>query len=244
MKKLIVVAIFIIAILSGCDKEDVLPQWIGVGSIVKAIESADEFSILLDSGGQLFPNKVIENNTLEDGNRVVVYYSITDKIDDNLLNVNIFNIIDILTKDVFQLTENNQDSIGNDPIYIDENNIWISNNHLNFDFEYYGGYSIHFINLVKLYEDTHTDNGRLILEFRHNANNDFSNIRMSGIVSFRLESLKIADEDSVDFMVRILEYGDEILEWEGSYTFNNSQKTVNKINPSVKLNKSSSVYLR
>lgn len=243
MKKIIIVAIFIIAILSGCDKEDVLPQWIGVGSIVKAVESADEFSILLDDGDQLFPNNVIENNFI-DGNRVVVYYSISDKIDDNSSNINLFNIVNILTKNVFQLTESTQDSIGNDPIYINENSIWIANNHLNFDFNYYGGYSIHYINLVKLFEDTHTEDGKIILEFRHNANNDFSNVLMSGIVSFRLESLKIDDEDSVDFLVRILEYDDEIVEWEGSYTFNNSLKNADEVSPSAKLNKSYSIYLR
>ncbi|MCP4553360.1 MAG: hypothetical protein GY834_15260 [Bacteroidetes bacterium] len=244
MKKIIVVAFFIITILSGCDKEEALPRWIGAGSIVKAVELADEFSILLDNGDQLFPNKIIENSNFKDEDRVVVYYSITDKIDDASLNVNIFNIVDILTKDVLQLTESIQDSIGNDPIYINENNIWIANNHLNFDFIYHGGYSIHYINLVKLFEDTHTEDDKLILEFRHNANNDPSNVLMSGIVSFRLESLRIADEDSVDILVRILEYEDEILEWEGSYTFNNPLKTEDEVSPSVKLNKSPSVYLR
>jgi hypothetical protein len=225
MKRLVVVVIFFLAILPACNKDEKFPEWMGIGTIEKANASSDEFAIALDGGDRLLPNNIVENNTLEDGDRVVVSYSVTKTIGNGDFEVDLYDLDVILIKEIIQLTEAIQDSIGNDPIYVKEDNIWIADNYLNFVFEYYGQYKIHYINLVKLYEDTHTEDGRLILEFRHNGNDDFSSNLQNGVVSFNLEGLKEVGEDSVEFLVRVKEYDDEILEWEGSYTFNSSEKS-------------------
>ncbi len=224
MKRLVVAVIFLMAILSACNKEDKLPEWMGIGTIEKSIASSNEFTIALDGGDRLLPNNIYENS-FENGDRVVVSYTVTNSLGNGEFEVDIYDLDDILTKEIVQLTEAIQDSIGNDPIYVKEDNIWIANNYINFVFEYYGQYTIHYVNLVKLYEDTHTDDGRLILEFRHNSNDDFSSYLQSGVVSFNLEGLQDDGQDSIEFLVRIKEYDDEILEWEGSYTFGNTQKS-------------------
>jgi hypothetical protein len=148
-----------------------------------------------------------------------------------------------LTKDIIQLTEINQDTIGNDPVFVKDENIWIKNNYINFIFSYYGSYRVHLVTLVKLYENTHTEDGKLILEFRHNAHDDYSSVLYNGIVSFDLESIKEEGMDDIDFVVRVNLYDDETLEWEGNYTFNSTLKskanieTKNKFisNPTVNL---------
>ena len=225
MKRLVVAVIFFLAVLTACNKEEKFPEWMGIGTIEKSIDSADEFAIALDGGDRLLPNNILENNTLEDGDRVVVSYTVTKSLGNGDFEVDLYNLDNVLTKEIVQLTEAIQDSIGNDPIYVKEDNIWVADNYLNFVFEYYGQYKIHYINLVKLYEDTHTDDGRLILEFRHNANDDFSSYLQNGVASFNLDGLQEAGQDSIEFLVRIKEYDSEILEWEGSYVFDNSQKS-------------------
>lgn len=225
MKKLVVVVVVILTTLLACNKDDKYAQWSGIGTIEKLIATSDEFVIVLDGGERLVPNKIIVNNEYENGDRIFVKYSITKTVDANNYEVDLYDIDRILTKDIIQLTASINDSIGNDPVYMNEQNIWISNNYINFIFSYYGAYKIHHVNLVKLYENTHTEDGRLILEFRHNAHNDFSNVLMNGVVSFDLESLKETNMDSVQFVVRVKEYYEDSLEWEGSYIFSNPLKS-------------------
>jgi len=225
MKKLIVVVVVLLALLPACNKDDKFPQWSGIGTIEKLVATSDDFVIVLDGGERLVPNKIIVNNDYENGERIFAKYTITKTVDANNYEVDLYDLDRILTKDIIQLTESIKDSIGNDPVYMNEQNIWISNNYINFIFSYYGAYKIHHINLVKLYENTHTDNGRLILEFRHNAHNDYSNVLMSGVVSFNLESLKETNLDSVRFVVRVKEYNEGSIEWEGSYIFSNPLKS-------------------
>jgi len=225
MKKLVLAVVIILFILPACNKDDKFAQWSGVGTIEKLIATSDDFVIVLDGGERLVPNKIIVNNDYENGDRIFVKYSITKTVDANNYEVDLYDIDRILTKDIIQLTASINDSIGNDPVYMNEQNIWISNNYINFIFSYYGAYKIHHLNLVKLYANTHTEDGKLILEFRHNAHNDYSNYLMNGIVSFNLESLKETDMDSVQFVVRVKEYNESSIEWEGSYIFSNPLKS-------------------
>ncbi len=242
MKKLVVAVVLLVMILPACNKDDQLPQWTSIGTIEKTDASLDEYTILLDGDERLIPNTTIENNNLEDGERVVVQYEIIEELGNDEYKVKVYDLDRILTKDIIQLTEAINDSIGNDPVFVKEENIWIKNNYLNFIFSFYGAYEMHRINLVKPYEITHTDDGKLILEFRHNSNNDFSSAVYKGVVSFNLESLKEEGLNDIDFVVKVKLYDDQSLEWEGNYTFNSSLKskafeTRNKVtsNPLIKL---------
>lgn len=225
MKKLVIVVVLILTIITACNKDDQLPQWTGIGTIEKLDANLDEFTIVLDGGERLIPNKTVTNNGLDDGQRVLAQYSITNELGNDSYEIDLYEIQSILTKDIIQLTEAINDSIGNDPVFLDESNIWISGSYLNFVISYYGSSGQHRINLVKLYEDTHTESGRLILEFRHNDGNDFSNYLISGVTSFNLESLKEPNIDEIEFVVRVELYDESSLEWEGSYTFNSTLKS-------------------
>ena len=246
MKKLVVAVVLLLTIFLACNKEDKMPEWSAIGTVEKTDEALDDFEILLDAGDRLIPNKTIYNNDFENGDRILVYYSIINSLGNDTYDVDLYDIDRILTKDVIQLTEAIQDSIGNDPVYINEDNVWISDKYLNFIFSYYGGYETHYINLVKLYGNTHTEDGRLILELRHNAHNDYAERIFNGVVSFDLESLKEPDLDSLEFLVRVNKYDDDTLEWEGTYTFNSELKSLKKENNLPKnLNlKISSDYLK
>ncbi len=244
MKKLIIAVVLLIIILPACNKDDQLQQWRGIGTIEKADNSNDEFIINLDGGEKLIPNGVIANNTYDNQDRIIVTYAITNELGNNEYEVDLYDIDRILTKDIIQLTELNQDTIGNDPVFTNEENIWIKDNYINFIFSYYGGFKTHLINLVKLSENTHTDDGKLILEFRHNDHDDYSSSLYNGVVSFDLESLKEDGLETIEFVVKIDLYEDSTLEWEGSYNFNSNLKSNKNFGLKNKFIQGSSVNLK
>lgn len=218
MRRLIIFSFLIVVLITSCDDDDVERIYIGSGTIKDTEMLNLDFQIKFDDGDLLNPVINYDDNSVEDGDRVLVRYSFIDgDIESN--NIKVFDIDDILTKDILQLTEQNKDSIGDDKIHIKNNDIWLSEKHLNVIFDYYGYDETHYINLVKPLGDTHDNEGRLILEFKHNANDDAALYLLRGIVSFNLESLRVSDEESVDFVVRANTYGDNNFEWEGSYVF-------------------------
>jgi len=128
----------------------------------------------------------------KDGQRIVAYYSIlSDKRATGLYDydVRLNNAYTVLTKGIFKISPSTQDSIGNDSISISE--IWMGSDYLNVEFRYIGYNQIHYINLVSDASKIYTD-GKVHLEFRHNANGDTPNYYRQGIVSFDLKSLQAA----------------------------------------------------
>jgi len=93
----------------------------------------------------------------------------------------------ILTKGIFNVTPATQDSIGNDPIHIRD--LWIGSDYLNIRFTYKAQGKRHMINLVNDTSKVYTD-GKVHLQFRHNAFNDGQSLTPGGLASFDLSSLK------------------------------------------------------
>lgn len=126
----------------------------------------------------------------KDGQRIIANYTLlwdkteTGKYD---FDVKLNSAYNVLTKGIFDVTPNTNDSIGNDSIVIDQ--MWIGSDYLNVEFIYPGYSKVHYINLVndasKFYND-----GKLHLEFRHNANGDSPIYSKKGIVSFNLKAIK------------------------------------------------------
>lgn len=235
MKKLVFFSLLLVAALLACEKADNSKGYVSVGSIEKTGDSNFDFIVNLDNGKILTPIDVYDNNTVSDGDRVIVEYTVIEEKENDHYEVDIYDIDDILTKGIIQLTEQIKDSIGDDPIYTNDDNIWISNKHLNIVFDYYGYNETHLINLVKPIGDPiYDDEDHLILEFKHNSKNDYPYNLLSGIVSFELESLRIADEESIDFVVRFNRYNDDY-EFSGTYNFESSSAATAQKSDKIKL---------
>ena len=219
MKK-IILALIAGVVLISCEKEEGYNNYSSrLGTFEETGEGSKDYHIILDNGTTLVP---FENSTSK-GNfspneRVIAFYSkVSEDSDGELINAAIHSIDDVLTKDVVTLTGENQDSIGNNTIHIHEEDIWISNNYLNFYFSYLGYNKTHYVNLIKYPNDSINDEDRLILEFRHNNNDDFQNYEYTGIVSFDLNSLPQTSSDSVTFVVKIQDYFAGEVYWNGTY---------------------------
>jgi hypothetical protein len=225
--------------ISSCKTEEPETYWYGYGTYYDSENAAKGFIVTLDDGKILNPVEASGiHSSVEDSSRVVVTFSIVSESTDTT-HANVVEVAEILTKGILQLTENNKDSIGNDAVQLSDDNIWMTENHLNFVFGYYGGSVTHYINLVKPIGEQLDENGRQILEFRHNDNSDSFNYWILSVVSFDMRSLYQDGMDSINFVVRAKGFSDGIYNWEGTFHFQNNQsneapqKALNPLNAKI-----------
>jgi hypothetical protein len=64
---------------------------------------------------------------------------------------------------------------------------------------------MHYITLASDASKTYTD-GKVHLEFRHNANDDYPSFNISGIVCFNLKSIRKSGATSVDLVIHTTEF--------------------------------------
>ena len=149
--------------------------------------SAGNYTIRLDDGKVLYPyTSNIASHYFENDMRLFVDYTILQNADtestyDHYVRIN--GAKEILTKDILLFSEEINDSLGYDPIELQEP--WISNGFITFEYLFGGGDTKHMVNLVQ--HETLMEDGRVLLEFRHNAHKDPRNYKIQGAVAFRIE---------------------------------------------------------
>lgn len=198
-----------LVIFVGCktDDEPIVEKWTSIATVENPSKNS-VFYFRLDNNDRMkvqttaFPYYIPK-----DGQRIIALYSILSVNNQNALynhQVGLYDYYEVLTKGIFNVKPSQQDSIGNDPIAI--NSIWIGSDYLNVDFAYYGNNQIHFINLVSDTSKTYTD-GKIHLEFRHNANDDAALYTRSGVSSFKLHDLKAGSTvDSINLVIHTKEF--------------------------------------
>lgn len=194
----------------SCDDSDdysLNDVWVTIGNI----ESNDNgYIIVTDGGTRLFPSATaVPDYEFEDGDRMFINFTIlADGKEgsgiDHYIKLNAYS--KILTKDIIELTPNNADSIGHDPLWFatPEEDIWIANNYLNVEFLYEGSpWITHYINLVSDVNHPTNDDGIPVYEIRHNANDDtFTNPSLRAFVSFNLKPLQEEGKSEITFIIK------------------------------------------
>lgn len=174
---------------------------------------SQSYSLLLDNGVKLWPAASNIYYKPHDNQRVFLNYTIlSDKQGgyDHYIKIN--DMWDILTKPIIELTEANADSIGHDPIKI--NDFWIGNHFINAEFYFnYGGVRPHAINMVQNLQKKQIKNDTLKLELRHNSYNSLSDRLFSGLASFDLKPFRKEDKDSIPIQIKVKD-------WKGEQTYN------------------------
>jgi len=154
---------------------------------VHPLGNSNSFWLSLDNGTTLWPvaTNIPWYHPREKQRAFVVYTLLSDEFQDYDHAVKILDVNSILTKQVAEnLGEKNDNTYGTDPVSISD--MWIGDGYLNIVFEfYYGGNSVHFINLV----ESESADKPYEFEFRHNGYNDEQRYRRKGIVSFDLSSV-------------------------------------------------------
>jgi hypothetical protein len=239
MKKYVIGILMVIMIISNSclEEEDgysLNRMWVGFGMIEEINADPPEYKINMDNGDILVPVASEYNrpwyyhdtndqaSRLKTGDRILINYTIIgddaeegDEAEKYYIRVN--SVMKVLLKDIMDITPENQDSIGNDPITVKE--AWISDSLLNFEIKYWGRYEMHYINLVKEPGILTAEDQPIELELRHNDNDDVRDFPYAAYVSFRLDELKTDGLDSVQFRVTCTDYNNENYEFEGVYNY-------------------------
>lgn len=208
--------------LFSCEKDkdyySLGDVWISMGFIEQANEGL--FSIRLDNGDTLVPvSNAVPYFKTENNQRIMVNYTILDEVNQSTKKfyVKVNNLYEILYKDIIELTEQNNDSIGNDPVHIID--IWKSGSILNVEFSFLGGGITHYINLAKPAGNPNGQSEPIELELRHNARKDPFQYQLRSIVSFDLNSIEIAGRDSIQFKVISTDYGGNKHTFSSTYKY-------------------------
>jgi hypothetical protein len=185
------------------------------------VQDNGTFALVLDNGIRLWPEVSDVRYAGKNRQRVFVNYTIlSEKHNGYNYSIKINDIWDILTKKPIDLTTQNADSIGNDPVRV--NSIWIGSDFLNVDFLFnYGGVRPHAINLVKNTLITPPDDGKIHLEFRHNSYQSPSTQLYEGFVCFDLKSLRVNAADSVQLSIKVKDWDGEKI-FDITYHYNNT----------------------
>lgn len=195
-----------LSVFSSCDDNSRSLGSFQINLATVVSETDKTFYLLLDNGSKLWPAATDIIYKPENNQRVFVNYTIlSDRIGeyDNYVKIN--DMWDILTKEVIELNVANADSIGNDPIKI--NDIWIGGDYLNVSFMFnYGGIRPHAINLIKNTLDHDEDSESIELEFRHNAYDSSASRLYEGFVCFDLKPFRNNETDSVKISIKTLEW--------------------------------------
>ena len=228
------VIILFIAVFTSCKNEPAKPVYRSIATVVNP-DSVRAYSFISDKGNRMKPTNA--THILKNGQRIIADFHIVNEKpegSDYDYDVEYVYLYRILTKEIFNITPQAQDSIGNDEIGIHQ--MWIGSHFLNVEFFFGASSKTHYINLVSDADKTYDDD-KVHLEFRHNTNHDFPEQTSWGLVSFNLRSLQgNAVGDSVKIVIHTNEYNSGAKTHELTYKFNNSE---NAVEPAVALQKSS-----
>lgn len=195
-------------LMASCDDDDEETLYQSYGIIYKTDNS---YTITTDKGSELTPSTThFFPGSLADKDRVIAYFYLVEDYGtgDNALHqykVDMLDIRKILTKDILGYSEDIADSLGYDPVGL--SGVWAANDYITVEFIYSGGQSglRHMVNLSVHPEKT-TD-GRILLEFHHNAFDDPYQYQNWSIASFPASQLPVEEgEDTIPLRLKYKSY--------------------------------------
>lgn len=188
------------------------------------------YYLTLDNGATLWPAASNVNYSPKANQRVVVNYTLlSDQVGEYDHYVKINGLDEILTKDIINLTPENEEEVGNDLIKILD--MWTGDDYLNIHFRInIGGSITHTINLVQnqLEESgSQSEENVIELELRHNANGDTEKYSITNYAAFDLRPFKATGAGSVKLVIKAKESEEDSKTYTVTYNFNGSTAKLN-----------------
>ena len=211
---------FLAVVTTSCDTDDDGKYSVGdfiisLGVVQKESPDANSYVIQMDNGDSFVPVATsVPYANIYNNQRVWVNFNPLDdksNSDGSLTYYGKLNDLrEILYKDVSVASQVSADSMGYDPVNVKD--IWMSQDSiLNLEISFYTAGSTHYINLVNDETGDGVDQPYM-LDLKHNARGDEQAYRTSGIVSFKLGTLKAAGNNSINFIVRYTNYDGQTIQ--------------------------------
>lgn len=226
--KVTLAVVFAGVLFSGCTNDGYsVDNWaFSYGTVVtkSGLEGAtNNYDVLLDNGSMLYVKSNMQNGTLfENNDRVEVYFTVWDDIDNELGGKDYFGRLNRMNKllskapvKLSEIEENEElnEELGNDQLKVTTASF--SGRYINVSFEFAGSYyppTPHFINVV--HDDIEVVDGTAVITMRHNGYDDVPSDESQsgyclhpGFVSFDISSLLPEGEDEVEVKLVWYEYG-------------------------------------
>lgn len=160
-----------------------------------------------------------------DGQRVVANFTLlSDEYEsyDHAIKVNF--LWNVLTKQVEELTEENEETYGDDEVRIED--MWVGGNYLNIQFRFFlPNHYKHRVSLVKNTTVENPEDGYIHLEYRYNNEDDETSLMRRSLVSFNLGDYapgEAADQyKGIKIRINSVVNGERILTYDFSKNENN-----------------------
>lgn len=179
---------------------DIAIDWATVNA-----KDAHSYSLTGDTWGTMWPAASAFPWSPEDGQRVIVVFNpLSDDFQGYDCAVKIEGVRHVLTKGIEGLTEENNEEFGNDPVYIEQKNMWIGGGYMNIVFEQnLPAWKKHRVSLVYAAPLALDAEGYLPLELRYNTFDDVTDVWGKGAVSFSLRSAEEAFPDMKGIRIKL-----------------------------------------
>jgi len=208
---------------TSCDDDgyDLGKFVVSLATVNPIDEQHGTYYLTMDDGTTLWPAASNVYYRPKNDQRVIVNFTLlSDSLTGYDHYVKINALQEILTKKVVDLTLENEAEIGNDPVKILD--LWVGDNYLNIHYGInVGGDQMHTLNLVQNKIDAETEGNAIVLELRHNANDDPQRYGSNGYVAFDLKKFQEGDLESVDFIIKNLDFNEETKEYKITYKYKN-----------------------
>lgn len=232
---LITMLLVAIPMLQSCDDDGEYE----VRPVVMAtvhLDSGNAYYLELDNGKKLWPEATeIPWYKPVDGQRTWANFTVlNDETPEDGFDhdVKVNFLFNVLTKNVEELTAENEEEIGDDPAYIEE--MWIGGNYLNMQFVI--NVPVNELHRVSLVENTIDneplidDEGYVCLEYRYNRADQVYNAPRRSYVSYNLGEygpLRLADNAAIKGLkvkINSIANGERVIVFD--YTKDNNEKAV------------------
>jgi hypothetical protein len=178
----------VMPVLQSCDNDSdgySLNNFTVRMATVKAT-GGDNYYLQIDNGKTLFPCASQYWYKPIDGQRVLADYTyLYDNFQGYDHGVKVNRLYNVLTKGVDELTAENEEDFGDNPVHITD--MWLGSNYLNVEFRMLRPFANkHRVSLVRNTTVEAPDDGYIHLEYRYNNQNDVSSYWDYNLVSFNL----------------------------------------------------------
>lgn len=200
-----IIAFLILIALSSCmdDFSDTENYYLDLAIMN---HEGDNYLITTDAGVKLMTETLPVDIDFDQNVRVNVRYKLLTPVDTSMgfsYWVYVDEIGEVLTKEIVTINDENRDSLGSAPVKFYD--VWITQDYLTVYFSFYAGTETHYFNLT-FDEKEQANNDTILLNFRHQDNNDTPRQYYNGYITFKLNTLRDPEKSEQVIRFRGKEY--------------------------------------